>query len=343
MQKRSLVTISLLLVHLFPSSLISAQEGGEHAAAEWLEAQQQVDGGFSNGFADESDIGTTADAAIALAFLGRNPQELISGGSSPLDFLARSIPEIKVLGPGVAAKVALAVHAVGLNPRNFANTDLVALVSGGFNPEIGMFGLGPFESGLAIRALVALNEDVPEGAIEGLIATRFDDGSYAFGLDPDQATGDSNTTAIVVQALLGMDAGDQIAHSLTYFRNTQNDDHGWTFQKPSEFGEETDSNSTALVIQALLFAGEDLDTWGDPIATLRDLQEPSGAFAFSVSFPGENILATLQSLLMFSGGNTPAAVSAEHVDSSKLAAIVLSVVIAVLGAAVLFSRMSEKI
>lgn len=345
MHRRRLLTLSFLLIYLFPASATFAQESDLQAAAEWLEAQQQADGGFSNGFAAESDIGTTTDAVIALVYLGNDPLELKSNGASPIDFLERSIPDIKVLGPGLAAKVALAVNAAGLNPRDFANTNLIELILQGFDPDLGLFGLGPFDSGLAISALVALNEDVPEGAVEGLSATRFDDGSYAFGLDPSQTTGDSNTTAIVLQALIGAGALDRIAPSLAYFRNTQNEDHGWTFQKPSEFGEETDTNSTALVTQALRFAGEDLNAWGDPMATLRSLQEPNGAFAFSLSFPGENILATLQALVTLSGGNyisAPASVPAEPTSNIVLVAIVLAVVIAVLSLALLLSRGSEN-
>lgn len=345
MNMRRLLILSFFLIHLIPAWAAFAQEGDLQAAAEWLEAQQQADGGFSNGFSAESDIGTTTDAIIALVYLGRDPRELRFSGASPIDFLERSISEIKGLGPGVAAKVALALNAADLDPRDFANTNLIELVLEGFNPDIGLFGSGPFDSGLTISALVALQEDVPEGALDALVAARLRDGSYAFGLDPSQTTGDSNTTAIVVQALLGAGAADQIAPSLAYFRNTQNDDHGWTFQKPSEFGEETDANSTALVIQALRYLGEDLSTWGDPTVTLQSFQEPNGAFAFSVSFPGENILATLQALLTLSGGNyisPPAPLSVEPMNNNALVAIVLALVIFVLGAAILFNRGSEN-
>ncbi|MCH7588888.1 MAG: terpene cyclase/mutase family protein [Chloroflexi bacterium] len=341
MHIRLLLIFGFLLVHLFPASDTFAQEGGLQASAEWLERQQQLDGGFSNGFAAESDIGTTADAVIALVYLGRDPLELRINRASPIDFLERSISGIKELGPGVAAKVALALNAAGLNPRDFANTNLIDLVLEGFDGDIGMFGFGPFDSGLAISALVALQEDIPEGALEALSKTRFRDGSYAFGLDPNTSTGDSNTTALVVQALIGAGAADEIASSLMYFRNTQNDDHGWTFQKPSEFGEETDANSTALVIQALRFAGEDLNAWGDPLATLLTLQEPSGAFALSISFPGDNILATLQAMITLSGGNyisAPTPVPEEPANKLAQVGIVLVVVLVVLGGAILIKR-----
>jgi hypothetical protein len=71
---------------------------------------------------------------------------------------------------------------------------------------------------------------------------------------------------------------------------------GWTYQKPSAFGEATDANSTALVMQALVAAGEDLAAWNDPSQALLALQVPSGAFIFNAATSSENLLATVQAL-----------------------------------------------
>ncbi|MEX0788679.1 MAG: hypothetical protein WD040_07765, partial [Anaerolineales bacterium] len=136
----------------------------------------------------------------------------------------------------------------------------------------------------------------PEGALGGLLAARLEDGSYAFSGDRTPGSGDSNTTAIAVLALLALGEDEEAAPSLAYFRSSQNEDGGWTYQKPGAFGEETDANSTALVILALAASGEDLSSWGDPVATLLTLQQPDGSFAFSASTPGGNLLATVQAI-----------------------------------------------
>jgi hypothetical protein len=133
--------------------------------------------------------------------------------------------------------------------------------------------------------------------------------------------------------------------SIDYFRSTQNEDGGWTFQKPSEFGEDTDSNSTALVIQALNAAGEDLSDWGDPMSILASLQESSGAFSFSSTFTGDNILATLQVIPTLAGADY-IRLSATETGSSNTDELViigvLVLLVLVLGTAVLANRRGSK-
>ena len=175
---------------------------------------------------------------------------------------------------------------------------------------------------------MAVGVELPEGAITGLFSTRLEDGSFSFSADPDQITGDSNTTAIVVQALIAAGSENAIGPSLDYFRATQNEDGGWAYQKPSKFGEETDTNSTALVIQALDAAGENLEDWGDPMKALASLQLESGAFGFSSTFPEENILATLQAIPTLAGGTyvepvTPTELQASTSSTVLIGALVL--------------------
>jgi len=128
------------------------------------------------------------------------------------------------------------------------------------------------------------------------LATRLGDGTYSFNGDQTPGAGDSNTTAMAVMALIAAGAGEEIGPSLGYFRSVQNEDGGWTYQKPSAFGEDTDANSTALVLQALVTAGEDPAAWNDPAQALLALQVPSGAFIFNAANSSENLLATVQAL-----------------------------------------------
>jgi len=271
------------------------------AALDWLAGQQAPDGGFSNGFAPQSDPGATADAMLAALSGGIRPSEWTVEGLTALDFLEQVVREGDVSGPGQAAKIALTVEAAGLDARAFGGADLIAQVLGGYDPQSGLFGSGPYDSGLAVLALDASGEALPPGALEGLVRLRVPDGSFSFSGDQTPGAGDSNTTAIIVQALLAAGAAEQVGPSLAYFRAVQNPDGGWTYQKPSAFGEETDANSTALVIQALLAAGEDLTDWGDPLQALAALQRPSGAFAFNRANDTDNILATIQAIPALAG------------------------------------------
>lgn len=266
------------------------------AALDWLRTQQQPDGGFSNGFVPGSDPGATADAVLAIVAAGGDAGEWKINGATPLDALQTALVSGAIGGAGAFAKVALAAEAARLDVRSFGGTDLTARILEDYAAETGVFGSGPFDSALAIQALRAAGVELPQGAVDGLLATRLVDGTFAFNGDLTPGTGDSNTTAAVVLALIAAGEQQATAPSLDYFRAVQNKDGGWTYQKPSAFGEATDANSTALVMQALLASGEDLSGWNDPASALRALQQPSGAFAFNADAPAENLLATVQAI-----------------------------------------------
>lgn len=300
-----LVTIGCLVG---PAS-VAAQTGVE-AALGWLRSQQNADGGFSNGFTEGSDPGGTADAVVAIASAGQDPSSWLQEGVSPLDYL--DLNAGKADSPGLAAKLAQAAVAAGKDPHAVGGVDLIAQIVAGFDAGTGFFGGGPYDSALSALALSAAQEPLPTGVVPGLLAARQPDGTYSFSGDMTPGSGDSNTTALVVQALLMAGQGAEVLPSLAYFRRVQNADGGWTYQKPSAFGEATDANSTALVIQALLAAGQDLASWGDPMRALGGLQGSNGALAFQASTLGANFLATVQAI--------PAMAEADLTDLARLPA-----------------------
>ncbi|HLE23901.1 MAG TPA: prenyltransferase/squalene oxidase repeat-containing protein [Anaerolineales bacterium] len=301
---------SVLVLSIFVVPASAASSENVASALAWLRATQLADGGFSSGFSDGSDIGATADAVVAIASAGGAPAQWRAADVSPIDFLEAHVAGITA--PGLAAKVALALIAAGEDPAAFGEVDLTAVIAGGFDPAAGFYGGGPYDSALAILALSQATGEVRPEAVAGLLSARQPDGSYAFDGTMAPGSGDSNTTALAVQALLIAGSGEDVIPSLTYFRETQNVDGGWTYQKPSAYGEATDSNSTALVIQALLAAGQDLAQWGDPMAALVALQQPSGALAFNADTPGDNALSTLQAI--------PALAGVDLTDLSRLSA-----------------------
>jgi hypothetical protein len=297
----------------------------------WLEDQQLPDGGYSNGYTSGSDVGTTADVVLAVTLAGQGGSFWETASATPGAYLEAQVGVGALNGPGIAAKVALAALALGRDPRDFGGADLLSAVQAGYDSSLGLFGGGTFDSALCVLALSLAGDPLPEGALDGIRATRLDDGSYAFNGDTTPGSGDSNTTALVVQALAAAGASGDLAPSLEYFRATQNADGGWTYQKPSAFGEETDANSTALVIQALVAAGETLGDWGDPIGALLALQGESGALAFNASTPGDNMLATTQAIPALAGVDfadlTRAAGEASIGNTGQATAIAVAVIV----------------
>lgn len=302
------ITGLCLAVMLVPALALAPQRAevpvakGLDAAVAWLHTQQQDDGGFSNGVSEGSDLPTTADAVVAMVSAGIAPSSWTRGGHSPMDYLAGASDQVGPSDTGKIAKLALAVQASGGKASDFAGEDWVAHLQETWNSQTGLYAADVYSGALVVLALHAAGASVEGQAVDGFLSYRLPDGSYSFNGDPTPGSGDSNTTALVVQALVaaGADA-DQVAPSLAYFLAAQNDDGGWTYQKPSPYGEATDANSTALVLQAVLAAGESPSAWNNPTGALLALQTDKGGLAFNADTPGDNLLATVQAIPALAG------------------------------------------
>ncbi len=332
MVRRLLVVLLTVFVFTVPALAQGEIDPVIERASAWLLQQQATDGGYRMPGSEASDVGLTADVVIALASAGVDPGSAQSGGRSSLEFLAAQAQTLSASDFGRAAKIVLAYQAAGLDPRKALDVRVFDSLLGAFDAAGTFQGQGPYEGALVILALVNAGESVPAGVVDSLLASRLDDGSFSFTGDRTPGMGDSNTTAMVVQALVAAGARQSIGPSLDYFRAVQNEDGGWTYQKPSPYGEETDANSTALVIQGLEAAGESLEGWGDPIQVLRAFQLPSGAFSYNSSFLDENLLATAQAIPALAGVNfTEVAGLPERGESASAWLQPTTIVLSVLG------------
>jgi hypothetical protein len=217
---------------------------------------------------------------------------------------------------GDLAKISLAAVAAGTNPRQFGNVDSVAKLEAltGAGGRIGS-DVDTFVSHtLAVLALKSAQRPIPAAAVDLIKTAQQEDGSWAW--DGSAATaGDTNTTAFAVQALIA--AGEApgsgaVANALAYYQGIQNEDGGWPYQNPSEFGTATDANSTAVTVQAILAAGQDpagaewsATDGATPLSALESLQNESGAFAWQAAMPDDNLLATVQALPAVAGKAFP--------------------------------------
>ena len=268
---------------------------------EYLVTQQQSDGGFTNGFSEGSDLGTTCDVVLAIAAGGQDASGWVSDeGNSPLDYLHGQVTAGAVDAPGLRAKTALALLATGQDPADFAGQDLIAELNAGYDDATGSYGGSVFDQALVMLTLASAGEPVPPEAVQFLLDKQGEDGAWALFGGPDDV-GDTNTTAVAVQALLVTGHGADLDAALDYLHGVQNDDGGFPYQNPSDYGTDTDANSTAVVLQALLAAGESMGDWTpageSPLNALNALYDPgSGGFLWQAAVPGPNVLATAQAI-----------------------------------------------
>ena len=315
MRTRTIILVVALLLILGSATSVLAQVDTA-AALTYLESQQNADGGFGSGFSPDSTISSTADTVLAIVAAGADPATFDQDENTPITYLAANAPSAG--SGGDLAKLILAVIAVGENPRDFGGVDSVAKLESliGAGGKIGSETDTFVSHTLAVLALASAERSIPDSVVEVIKAAQQEAGGWAW--DGSAATAaDTNTTAFAVQAIIAAgesSTSDAVTLALAYYSGIQNEDGGWPYQNPSDFGTATDANSTAVTIQAIIAAGQDPAsadwTTGEgntPVAALAALQNESGAFAWQAAIPDDNLLATVQALPAVAGKAFPLA------------------------------------
>jgi LPXTG-motif cell wall-anchored protein len=186
--------------------------------------------------------------------------------------------------------------------------DLVAKLESMIGEEGKIGGEGEFinEHAYAMIALSSVQRPVPAASVDYLLDLQLDNGSWSWNGDMTEGSGDNNTAAMAVVALIATEVPAdhaQIQKTLALFHEQQNEDGGFPYVKPSPWGTDSDANSTAVVIWALLAAGEDPAgmEWKyegqdghSALDRLRAFQNESGAFHWQESAPDDNFASTVQ-------------------------------------------------
>lgn len=286
------------------------------SALDYLKTQQNEDGGFGSGFSPGSSLISTADVVLAIVAVGGDVATFKRDGQTPLTYLAAQAPSAATAGD--LAKLILAVVAVGQDPRTFGGVDAVAKLETMIGADGRIGGAqDTFVSHLyAVLALAGAGRPIPAAAVNAIKKAQQENGGWAWDGTVTTAV-DTNTTAFAVQALIaaGEPAGSEaVTRALGYYKSIQNDDGGWPYQNPSDYGTLTDTNSTAVTIQALIAAGQQVKgaEWTtpsgqNPLSALEALQNESGAFMWKADVPGDNLLATVQALPAVAGKAFPLA------------------------------------
>lgn len=246
------------------------------AAARWIAGQ-----------IDTVDHPSSA-ADVLLALAAARDASTADAARAALEVIRDAGAEYATNAPEAAAKLVIALDAVGEDPRTFIpGTDLVALVEAGIADD-GTFGShpGPFASGLGMVALARSGEPVPTAMQEHLLRYANVDGGFGWG---DTAS-DADATALAVIGLLAAsntEALDAVAAANEWARAHQNPD--------GSFNGYNLVNATAILAASLESAGYSQDA---ALAYLTGQQQGSGAF---LDGDEENMMATTQAALMLGG------------------------------------------
>jgi hypothetical protein len=302
MKKVAILTMVMVLTLVWIVPVGAVEWSQNEAALSWLRGQQEPDGGFSSGFSDGSDYGATVEVILAGVAAGEDVSRWTSSeGASPLDYVAAQVAAGQVTDAGPLSKAVFVAVATGQNPRDFGGRNLVAALQALQDADSERVGSTLFAHAYALLALHNAGEPISDAAAEVLTSQVTEDGGWALFGGTTPGTADTNTTALVMQALVAAGRPDAAAGAKPYLRRMQNEDGGFPYQKPSDWGTETDANSTAVVVQALNALGEPMSAWAsegtDPLGALLALgDEESGAYVWKSEVPSANMLATAQAV-----------------------------------------------
>jgi len=262
------------LVGAFPVTAgAQATPTAEQLAVQWLQCIQQHSNG-QVGPDSDNPIARSAELVTGLAAMGQDAASLDHGGASLADFLKTSVStDVGTTGELLLARA--------IEPSTGPTAPVIAQLTAAkslVGDTAGEYGGTIFADALAILGLRAAGQPIAPDSIQ-FLRSHQNPQDHGWSFDTAGAYGsDSNTTALVVQALIatGLDAGDSAVQGGMAYLGTQFVNGGFV-----SFGTTPDPQSDELGIQAIAatsLAGD--TTWGprlqSALADLRGRQLSSG-------------------------------------------------------------------
>jgi hypothetical protein len=288
MQRR--IVASLLAFPLLLLAPISAfaqappTSSNAQRALQWLQCtQQQANGQIGSG---GNPIARSSEVAIGLAAAGQPASAMHAGSASLADYLKTATStDVGTNGELLLARASVA---------DAGPTLTVAAQVQAAKGANGEYGSDIYSDALAILGLRAAGESVGNDAVAFLKDQQKADGGWSAD-NADQYGEDSNTTALVIQALLtaGIASDDTtITKGFTYLQGVFG--NGGFGISP---GAGPDPNSDELAIQAVLAAHLQSDAgWksrlDQALSYLAAQQISSGSDAGAISTPYSKLFAT---------------------------------------------------
>jgi energy-coupling factor transport system substrate-specific component len=235
----------LLLGALVSTRAEAAAKTGPKAAAAWLESAQNEDGGWGESAGAESGQEMTGWAMLGLEAAGVNPQDVNSGGNSPVDYLQGAISSVQ--SPGDLARTILALEGAGVEPREFAGRNLVAALLGRRRAD-GSYEDWPNSTAYAVLALRSAGIANVADSVEWLREVQNEDGGWG---DVAGTPSNADGTGAVLQAL--SPSSQAAKRAVGYLRQAQQQGGGFRLGGNGALN----TQSTAWAVEGLLAAGAD--------------------------------------------------------------------------------------
>ena len=278
---RLLVTGLVAALALVPAAVPAhaADPVAAQKSAAWLSQPERMEVALEYG---------SAAADFLIAFAAAQDPATVDEVEAILEALQTTGPDYAIGDGPAAAKLAIALDAVGEDPRTFLSIDLIDIVEA--DAADGQFGSwpGPFVTGLGAAALSRAGVLVPDSMIAALLTFAAPSGAFGWGAGGDGA--DVDNTSMAILALLTTNDTAAVAA-----REAAID---WAIDQQSADGSWPGYN----VINATSVMGSVLETAGvDQALALSWLvgqQQPSGAF---LDGQNENLMATVQGILLLGG------------------------------------------
>ena len=275
-------------------ALVPAAYAG--TGASYLLHHQRPSGGIAEAGTRKANVSLTEWAAMGLRAAGRSPgRARRPGGRTMTTYLAHHAGSWR--NAFAIERGILAVVAVGKNPRNFADRNLVTALRGKIGGD-GVIGGTQNSTYWGVMALRAAGVPAPRSSLTVIRSAQRSSGGYSWSASAAPDADDTSAAVLALRAAGTACSSRSVAHAYDYLATTQTSAHGYALLP----GGAANSQSTSWAIQARHRCGLRNSR---ALAWLHARQLPSGAYNYQPGLTTTPAWVTGQVLPAVNGRSYP--------------------------------------
>jgi hypothetical protein len=288
------MTRTILVTALATLAFAPAAQAG--TGASYLLSHQRPSGGIAEAGTRKANVSLTEWAAMGLRAAGRSPgRARRPGGRTMTTYLAHHASAWRnafALERGI-----LAVVAIGKNPRNFADRNLVTALRRRIDAD-GVIGGTQNSTYWGVLALRAAGVPAPSGSMAVIRGAQRSNGGYSWSGSAAPDADDTSAAVMALRAAGASCASRSVAHAYDYLATVQTPSHGYALLP----GSAANSQSTSWAVQARHRCGLRNRR---ALAWLHARQLPSGAYNYQPGLTTTPVWVTGQVLPAVNGRAYP--------------------------------------